>query len=193
MLKSGVHATLTGVILAMFIPMRSQSDPDERPLHDWEHDLHVLVAFMILPVLAFANAGLSLQGMGLEQLLHGVNMLFDERLGIIVGSLLSGVVGYMALRCSLKAVDEAVAHQGNCRLPGSHLRQRGLARTGEASGLLEVEEVSGQHVGRGGGDDTVGKVSLAPVDLQAHAFDQIQLEADALGIGRLRHQVRVTA
>jgi NhaA family Na+:H+ antiporter len=173
MLKSGVHATLTGVILALFIPMRSQNDPDERPLHDWEHDLHILVAFFILPVFAFANAGISLQGVGFEQLLHGVplgialglfvgkqvgvfglcalaiklkltdmpagmnwlslygtsilcgvgftmslfigslafessgvNILFDERLGIIVGSLLSGVVGYLVLRWSLKAVDK---------------------------------------------------------------------------------------
>ena len=177
MLKSGVHATLTGVILALFIPMRSQNDPDERPLHDWEHDLHILVAFFILPVFAFANAGISLQGVGFEQLLHGVplgialglfvgkqvgvfglcalaiklkltdmpagmnwlslygtsilcgvgftmslfigslafessgvNILFDERLGIIVGSLLSGVVGYLVLRWSLKAVDKDVAH-----------------------------------------------------------------------------------
>ena len=176
MLKSGVHATLTGVILALFIPMRSQNDPDERPLHDWEHDLHILVAFFILPVFAFANAGISLQGVGFEQLLHGVplgialglfvgkqvgvfglcalaiklkltdmpagmnwlslygtsilcgvgftmslfigslafessgvNILFDERLGIIVGSLLSGVVGYLVLRWSLKAVDTDVA------------------------------------------------------------------------------------
>ena len=176
MLKSGVHATLTGVILALFIPMRSQNDPDERPLHDWEHDLHILVAFFILPVFAFANAGISLQGVGFEQLLHGVplgialglfvgkqvgvfglcalaiklkltdmpagmnwlslygtsilcgvgftmslfigslafessgvNILFDERLGIIVGSLLSGVVGYLVLRWSLRDASEAAA------------------------------------------------------------------------------------
>jgi Na+:H+ antiporter, NhaA family len=168
MLKSGVHATLTGVILAMFVPMRDQANPQVSPLREWEHDLHVLVAFVILPVFAFANAGLPLRGIGLEQLTHGVplgiaaglfvgkqigifgacwlvlkmkladmpagmswlslygtsllcgvgftmslfigslafgesgvNRLFDERLGIILGSLASGIAGYLVLRRAL--------------------------------------------------------------------------------------------
>ena len=45
-LKSGVHATLSGVILAMFIPMRSKQDPDYSPLKTLEHDLHTVVAFL---------------------------------------------------------------------------------------------------------------------------------------------------
>jgi NhaA family Na+:H+ antiporter len=169
-LKSGVHATLSGVILAMFIPMTSPKTPDYSPLKSIEHDLHSLVAFFVLPVFAFANAGISFAGVGTEQLLHSVplgialglffgkqigvfgfcwlaiklklthlpqnmswsslfgtaalcgvgftmslfigslafeetsvNLLFNERLGIIFGSLASGIVGYLVLRASLPA------------------------------------------------------------------------------------------
>lgn len=174
-LKSGVHATLAGVVLAMFIPLKSKNDPGFSPLKSLEHDLHSLVAFFILPVFAFANAGIDLRGVGLEQLMHnvpvgialglfvgkqlgifglcwlaikmglanlpkgmswsslygtaalcgigftmslfvgslafeetGVNLLFDERLGIIVGSVLSGVAGYLILRASLPASETDV-------------------------------------------------------------------------------------
>lgn len=165
MLKSGVHATLTGVILAFFIPMTSRDDPDYSMLKSMEHDLHATVAYFVLPLFAFANAGISFAGFGLDQFLHpvpmgiaaglfigkqigifglcflaiklgiarlpanmnflalygtsilcgvgftmslfigslafeetGVNLLFDERVGIIAGSLLSGVFGYLILR-----------------------------------------------------------------------------------------------
>jgi NhaA family Na+:H+ antiporter len=168
-LKSGVHATLAGVVLALFIPLRDRKDPARSPLRELEHDLHTVVAFVILPVFAFANSGISLAGVGPDYLLHpvplgiaaglffgkqvgviglcwisvklgiarlpegvgwpglygaavlcgvgftmslfvgslafeetDVNLLFDERLGIIAGSLLSGIVGYVVLRMVLK-------------------------------------------------------------------------------------------
>ncbi len=176
MLKSGVHATLTGVILAMFIPLRSRRNPDYSPLKDLEHDLHSGVAFFVLPIFAFANAGISLAGVGAEQLLHGVSLgialglflgkqvgifgicwlairlgltrlpqgmtwaslygtaalcgigftmslfigslafegsgadrVFDERLGIIIGSLFSGILGYFVLRAVLPEKQVACA------------------------------------------------------------------------------------
>ena len=49
LLKSGVHATLSGVVLAMFIPMKSKTNPHYSPLKSMEHDLHSVVAFIILP------------------------------------------------------------------------------------------------------------------------------------------------
>ena len=168
MLKSGVHATLAGILVAMFIPMTSKKTPGFSPLKDLEHDLHSAVAFIVLPVFAFANAGINLSGVGTEQLLHpvplgiaaglfigkqigifgfcwlaiqlklsslpkgmnwgslygtaalcgvgftmslfigslafeetAVNLLFDERLGIIIGSIASGVVGYLILNACL--------------------------------------------------------------------------------------------
>ena len=168
MLKSGVHATLAGILVAMFIPITSKKTPGFSPLKDLEHDLHSAVAFIVLPVFAFANAGINLSGVGMEQVLHpvplgiaaglfigkqvgifgfcwlaiqlklsslpkgmswgslygtaalcgvgftmslfigslafeetNINILFDERLGIIIGSLASGIVGYLILNFSL--------------------------------------------------------------------------------------------
>lgn len=169
-LKSGVHATLAGVALAAFIPMRDSDNPDHSPLRELESDLHQVVAFAVLPLFAFVNGGISLAGIGVDDLLHpvplgiaaglfigkqlgvfvfcgvaiklglarlpdgagwgglyGVSILsgvgftmslfvgglafesmavdikeiFDERLGIILGSVLSGVVGYLVLQKTL--------------------------------------------------------------------------------------------
>ncbi|WP_438957481.1 Na+/H+ antiporter NhaA [Porticoccus sp.] len=164
MLKSGVHATLAGVIMAMFIPLRTDN-PGVSPLKIMEHDLQALVAFFVLPVFAFANAGISFSGLGAAQFFHSVPMgialglfigkqvgvfgscwiavrlgaaklpkdmswgglygvaalcgigftmslfisslafegidiklIFDERLGILAGSIMSGVIGYLVLR-----------------------------------------------------------------------------------------------
>ncbi|MEM9233875.1 MAG: Na+/H+ antiporter NhaA, partial [Pseudomonadota bacterium] len=58
-LKSGVHATLAGVLTALFIPLHGKTNDEESPLMKAEHSLHPWVAFMILPIFAFANAGIS--------------------------------------------------------------------------------------------------------------------------------------
>lgn len=166
MLKSGVHATLAGVLIALFIPMQQANNPSESPLRRLEHSLHPWVAYMVLPIFAFANAGLNLRDLDAPQLLHhvtlgvaaglfvgkqlgvmlccwvairlgwaslpkgatwlslyGIAVLtgvgftmslfigglafvgetpFDERLGIVLGSLLSGAVGYAVLKRSLR-------------------------------------------------------------------------------------------
>jgi NhaA family Na+:H+ antiporter len=87
-LKSGVHATLAGVLIAFCIPM--QNEEGKSPLRELEHDLHGPVAFVILPVFAFANAGLSLSGVSIENLTHPVTMgvvsglLIGKPLGILV-------------------------------------------------------------------------------------------------------------
>lgn len=65
-LKSGVHATLAGVIIGFFIPLKKQDG--HSPAEELEHSLHPWVAFMILPLFAFANAGVSLQGVSLGDL-----------------------------------------------------------------------------------------------------------------------------
>ena len=73
-LKSGVHATLAGVVLAMFIPMRSKEEPERSPLRELEHDLHTVIAFGVLPLFAFVNAGISFAGMSFADLLHPVSL-----------------------------------------------------------------------------------------------------------------------
>lgn len=167
-LKSGVHATLAGVILALFIPIKGK-EGEPSPLKSLEHNLHAMVAFIVLPIFAFANAGISFAGVGLNEvmapvplgiiagliigkqigvfgfcfvaikmglaklpenvnwtLLYGVAMLcgvgftmslfigslayeqgagvieYQDRLGIVIGSLISGVLGYFTIKKALK-------------------------------------------------------------------------------------------
>lgn len=91
-LKSGVHATLAGVVVAAFIPLRA--DDDTSPARHLEHTLHPWVAFAVLPIFAFANAGVSFDGMSLEKFTHGVPL--GIILGLFVGKQV-GVFGMVAL------------------------------------------------------------------------------------------------
>jgi NhaA family Na+:H+ antiporter len=171
-LKSGVHATLAGVLVAFFIPYKKLPDEQETQLERLEHDLQPTVAFGILPLFAFANTGISLEGFSSDMFLHpvplgiamglffgnqigvlgfswiaiksgiasmptgtnflqlygvsllcgigftmslfisslafeqgGAEYLVDDRLGIISGSILSGIIGYLVLRYSLSRSD----------------------------------------------------------------------------------------
>jgi NhaA family Na+:H+ antiporter len=168
-LKSGIHATIAGVILALFIPLRDKGTGGRSPLRELEQDWHSTVSYGILPLFAFANAGISLEEIRLSSLLHplplgiaaglfigkqagvflfsylavklgiarplkavswktfyGVAVLcgigftmslfisslafepgslgesVDERVGILTGSFLSAIIGYMVLRRSLR-------------------------------------------------------------------------------------------
>jgi NhaA family Na+:H+ antiporter len=170
-LKSGVHATLAGVILGFFIPLKAVDEEgnEDSPLERLIHELHPVVAFGILPLFAVVNAGVILSGMSPEDILSGIplaivvglffgkqigvfgfawvaimlgwckkpagtnwgmlygtailcgvgftmslfvgSLAFEEsglgysrpdRLGIIVGSLLAGVFGYLVLKLSIR-------------------------------------------------------------------------------------------
>lgn len=101
-LESGIHATIAGVIAALFIPMTHKeykNDEKKSPLKGLEHDLHYLVAFAILPIFGFANAGVPLAGMGFDALLNPVTL--GIALGLFVGKQV-GVFGFMALAVLLK-------------------------------------------------------------------------------------------
>jgi NhaA family Na+:H+ antiporter len=89
-LKSGVHATLAGVVLAFCIPLRTKN-AESSPLLTLEHALHPWVAFGILPLFAFANAGVPLSGVTLESFTHHVPM------GIAAGLLLGKTLGVFGL------------------------------------------------------------------------------------------------
>ncbi len=91
-LKSGVHATLAGVVTALAIPMRAPAG--HSPAQDLEHGLHPWVAFGVLPVFAFCNAGVSLQGVELATLAQGIPL--GITLGLLLGKAV-GVFGSLAL------------------------------------------------------------------------------------------------
>ncbi|RZA09981.1 MAG: Na+/H+ antiporter NhaA [Moraxellaceae bacterium] len=91
LLKSGVHATLAGVAIALLIPYSGVDDSGRRqtPVEDLEHDLHSVVNQGVLPLFAFANAGLSFAGLSLSALFAGVP------LGICLGLLIGKPLGVM--------------------------------------------------------------------------------------------------
>jgi NhaA family Na+:H+ antiporter len=100
-LKSGVHATLAGVALALFLPA---GRPDEdSPAGHLEHVLHPWVAWGVLPLFAFANAGLDLRGISLDHLLHPVpvgivaGLLLGKPLGVLLFSWLPVKLGWASL------------------------------------------------------------------------------------------------
>ena len=104
-LKSGVHATLAGVITAMFVPIETGK---ERPLERLEHALHPWVAFLILPIFAFANAGVSFAGAGLDALLAPLSLGIAA--GLVVGKQV-GVFGacWLAAKTGLATIPREVS------------------------------------------------------------------------------------
>lgn len=104
MLKSGVHATIAGVLLAFAIPFSATVDDEESPSHRLEHFLHKPVAFVILPIFALANTGIVIGADGLQSLVSGNSS------GIISGLVIGKPIGITLL--SFIAVSVGV-----CRLP----------------------------------------------------------------------------
>jgi NhaA family Na+:H+ antiporter len=93
LLKSGVHATLAGVILAIFIPMKGVDWDGKKvkPVIELEHDLHGLVSFFVLPVFAFANAGLALTNLKITDVTDSIS------LGIILGLFFGKQIGVLLM------------------------------------------------------------------------------------------------
>ena len=103
-LKSGVHATLAGVVLAMFIPLKSAGESDAvRPAIHLEHMLKPWSAWFIMPVFAFANAGLSLAGLSpailVERVPLGIaaGLFLGKQAGIMLGAGLLILLGFAAM------------------------------------------------------------------------------------------------
>ena len=92
--KSGIHATIAGVLLASTIPHRIK-DRDYSLLVKIEHGISPYVAFMIMPIFAFANAGVNLEGLSLSSLLSPVplgillGLFFGKQIGVLLFSYVS--------------------------------------------------------------------------------------------------------
>ncbi|WP_140985352.1 Na+/H+ antiporter NhaA [Asticcacaulis tiandongensis] len=105
--RSGVHATLAGVLLALTIPITltpatPEASPAVSPLHRLEQALHVPVAFLIVPLFGFANAGVSFSGVSPDVLLEPLSLGVAG--GLVLGKLI-GVFGAVALMVTLKWAD----------------------------------------------------------------------------------------
>lgn len=90
-LKSGVHATLAGIVLAFAIPFKTKKDNKvNSPVRHLEHNLHSWVAFFILPLFAFANAGVDLRDIDFTKMTQGVplgimlGLFFGKQLGVFI-------------------------------------------------------------------------------------------------------------
>ncbi|TPN16492.1 Na+/H+ antiporter NhaA [Mesorhizobium sp. B2-3-3] len=120
-LKSGVHATLAGVALALTIPLERAAgighDLEHSPLHRLEHGLHRIVAFIVVPIFGFANAGVSLAGLSLGALIEPLTL--GVAAGLVVGKLI-GVFGSSALAIRLGLAD-LPAHAGWTHMLGVSL------------------------------------------------------------------------
>ncbi|MDF2971520.1 MAG: nhaA [Microvirga sp.] len=104
-LKSGIHATLAGVALALTIPL--QPDPkktraEDAPLHRLEHALHKPVAYAIIPIFGLANAGVSLSGLSLDAILSPLPL--GIALGLFIGKQV-GVYAFSELAIRLNLAD----------------------------------------------------------------------------------------
>ena len=104
-LKSGVHATLAGVIIGFCIPLKGKKG--ERPLHDFEHILAPWSSFVILPLFAFANAGVSFDGIDVSMI--SSPLLLAIACGLIIGKPV-GVFGfsYISVKLGLAKLPDAI-------------------------------------------------------------------------------------
>lgn len=103
MVKSGVHATLAGVLTAFCIPLRATDEDGHSPAKHLEHTLHPWVAFGILPLFAFANAGVSFEGIGLKDLVTpvpmgiGLGLFLGKQIGVFLFAWLTVAAGLARL------------------------------------------------------------------------------------------------
>ena len=104
--RSGIHATLAGVALALAIPLRSQKgtidDTRHSPLHRLEHRLGAVVPFIVLPIFGFANAGVSLWAVGLDAFTDPLTL--GVAIGLVAGKLI-GVFGSATILIRLGFAD----------------------------------------------------------------------------------------
>ena len=120
-LKSGIHATIAGVVLALTIPLRARpggtDDTESSPLHRLEHALHKPVGFLIIPIFGFANAGISFAGMTVEALVDPLTLGVAG--GLLFGKLI-GVFGAAYATIKLGLADMP-AHANRIQLLGVSL------------------------------------------------------------------------
>ena len=146
-LRSGIHATVAGVLVAAMIPIRptpGAPEAEDSPLHRLEHALHPWVAFVVVPLFAFANAGVALGGFGLSVLAEP--LVLGVAAGLFLGKQ-AGILGAIAIAVRLGLVARPAASwlqlYGVALLSGIGFTMSlfigGLAFPGEAVLIEEVK------------------------------------------------------
>lgn len=147
MLKSGVHATIAGVMLAFAIPFSAKAEDEKSPSHRLEHLLHKPVAFIILPIFALANTAIVV-GADWMQDLSSMNSL-----GISAGLLLGKPLG-VTLLCF------AAVACGLCRLPPD-LSWRHIFGAGILGGIGFTMSIFITHLAFAGNAETINASKMA--------------------------------
>lgn len=147
MLKSGVHATIAGVLLAFTIPYSSREDDAQSPSHRLEHVLHKPVTFLILPIFALANTGIII-GAGWE-----TELLSANSLGIIAGLVVGKPIGIFLFSFAAVAL-------GLCRLP-LDLAWRHILGAGLLGGIGFTMSIFITNLAFVGAGDTINASKMA--------------------------------
>lgn len=147
MLKSGVHATIAGVLLAFAIPFSAKAEDGKSPSHRLEHLLHKPVAFIILPVFALANTAIVISP-GWES-----ELLSSNSLGIMAGLLLGKPLG-IGLMCLL------ALSVGLCRRP-KDMNWRHLLGAGMLGGIGFTMSIFITNLAFGGQDALINASKIA--------------------------------
>ena len=147
MFKSGVHATIAGVMLAFAIPFTARDDDEASPSYTLEHFLHKPVAFIILPIFALANTGIVVGGDWM------LNLTSSNSVGIAAGLILGKPAGVMLL-CFI-----AVA-SGLCRLP-QDMKWRHIAGAGILGGIGFTMSIFITNLAFAGNAETIGASKMA--------------------------------
>ena len=147
MLKSGVHATIAGVLLAFAIPFSAKDEDKASPSHRLEHFLHKPVAFIILPIFALSNTGILVGAEWMQ------NLSSTNSLGITAGLILGKPLGVTFL-CFV-----AVA-SGICRLPPD-MNWRHVFGAGVLSGIGFTMSIFITNLAFAGNPDTINASKMA--------------------------------
>ncbi|MEZ5692003.1 MAG: Na+/H+ antiporter NhaA [Rickettsiales bacterium] len=105
---SGIHATIAGVLVGLFIPMKAGKNNEKSPVNKAIHFLHPWVAFVILPIFAFTSAGVSFAGLTLQHLLNPIpigialSLFFGKQIGIFGTT-------WIAIKCNLAKLPDSTS------------------------------------------------------------------------------------
>lgn len=163
MLKSGIHATIAGVMLAFAIPFSARDDDEKSPSHKLEHFLHKPVAFVILPIFALANTGILIGADWLQ------NVTSANSIGIAAGLIVGKPLG-VTLLCFI------AVGGGLCRLP-RELNWRHIAGAGILGGIGFTMSIFITNLAFAGSAETINasKMAILLASLAAGAIGYLWL------------------